>query len=161
MRGNEQWYALQTKLRMEKSTAENLIGRGYEAFVPLYLSRRKWADRIKTLEVPLFAGYIFSRFDPNRRLPVLTAPGVISIVGTRIGPVPVAVDELNAVKLLVDSKRNQLEPFPSLSHGEQVYVRTGAFTGLHGTLVHFKNSCRLVIAITLIHRAVAVEIDRV
>src|SRR6478672_7423848 len=159
MNAHEKWYAVRTKVRMEKSTGEILRGKGYETLVPVYVSRRRWADRVKNLEVPLFTGYIFCRFDPSNRLPILTTPGVVSVVSTRSGPVPVPTEEMTAVQTLVASNANQIEPAPCLTEGERVCVRSGIFTGLQGVLLHIKNACRLVIAITLIQRAVAVEID--
>jgi len=47
----------------------------------MYRSRRYWSDRVKELDLPLFPGYIFCRFDPLYRLPVLTSPGIASIIG--------------------------------------------------------------------------------
>src|ERR1700747_1680355 len=51
----EQWYALQLRTRFEKVVASHLRGKGYEEYLPTYRSRRHWSDRIKEIEVPLFA----------------------------------------------------------------------------------------------------------
>jgi len=64
------WFAIRTRPRWEKLVHQALEGKGYEAFLPLYKSRRRWCDRIKELEVPLFSGYLFCRLDLEaRRLP--------------------------------------------------------------------------------------------
>jgi transcriptional antiterminator RfaH len=160
MEERRNWYALRTKVRMEKSAGELLRGKGYDIFVPVYVSRRKWADRYKDLELPLFAGYIFCRFDATKRLPILTTPGVTAVVGTRSGPVPVPPEELIAVQAFVAYNTKQMQPVPCFTAGEKVCVRSGAFAGLQGILLQVKNEYRLVISITLIQRAVAVEIDR-
>ena len=160
MSTQQTWYALRTKIRMEKSTGELLKGMGYETFVPVYISRRKWADRIKDLELPLFAGYIFCRFDVTKRLPILTTPGVLSIVGTRCGPVPVPREELAAVQAFLTCNKSAIEPAPCFTTGERVHVHSGTFAGMDGVLLNVKNAYRLVIAVTLIQRAVAVEINR-
>src|SRR6185436_2955023 len=74
------WYALHVRSRFEKVVSRNLRGKGYEEFLPLYRRTSRWSDRIKEIELPLFPGYVFCRFDRNNRLPVLTVPGVNSVV---------------------------------------------------------------------------------
>jgi len=62
-------------------------GKGYEWFLPLLQSRRRWSDRVKEVDAPLFPGYLFCRFNPNDRLPILKTPGVTQIVGYNHVPI--------------------------------------------------------------------------
>src|SRR5664280_1383666 len=80
------WYALRIQSRLGSLASTTLRGKGYQEFFPLYRSRRRWSDRTKELELPLFPGYSFCQFDVNDRLPILTTPGVIGIVGA--GKIP-------------------------------------------------------------------------
>ena len=80
------WYALRIQSRLASFASTTLRGKGYQEFLPLYRSRRRWSDRTKELELPLFPGYLFCQFDVNDRLPILTTPGVIGIVG--FGKIP-------------------------------------------------------------------------
>jgi hypothetical protein len=64
------WFALQVRTRQEASVGDQLNGQGYERFLPLYKARKRWSDRIKEVETPLFPGYLFCRFDPRDRLPI-------------------------------------------------------------------------------------------
>lgn len=157
--GEKFWFALSTKRNREKHVAEILRGKGYEEFVPVYRSRRKWSDRYKEFELPLFPGYVFCRFEPGRRLPVLTTPGVVLVVGNGRVPVPVEDAEIEALKMLVKS-RLQLEPWPYLKVGERVVIENGALAGLEGILQDVRKSCRVVVSVDLLQRAVAVEVDR-
>src|SRR5579859_2892809 len=75
------WFALQVRMRHEALVTAHLNGKGYEWFLPLYKSRKRWSDRVKETELPLFPGYLFCRFDPQNRLPILKTPGVTQIVG--------------------------------------------------------------------------------
>ena len=75
------WFALQVRSRYEKTVASYLDGKGYEWFLPTYQARKRWSDRVKEVELALFPGYLFCRFDPQDRLPILKTPGMISIVG--------------------------------------------------------------------------------
>ncbi|PYV81621.1 MAG: hypothetical protein DMG05_29645, partial [Acidobacteria bacterium] len=57
-----QWFALVVRSQHEKMVASVLHSKGYEEFLPLYTVKRRWSDRIKQLELPLFPGYVFCRF---------------------------------------------------------------------------------------------------
>jgi transcription antitermination factor NusG len=153
------WYALQVHQRKEKLTAELLNLKGYEPFLPTYLLQRRWSDRIKTFDQPLFPGYLFCRLDPLVRLPILTTPGVISIVGAGREPIAIPETEVNAVWRIVESAASA-EPWPYLTCGESVRIAEGPLQGVDGILVTLKNSCRVVVSINLLQRSVAVEVDR-
>lgn len=65
------WFALRVKSRHEQIASTVLSGKGYESFLPSYRIRRRWTDRIKETDLPLFPGYVFCRMDTADRLPVL------------------------------------------------------------------------------------------
>ena len=73
------WFALTVAPRKEKVTAQTLRAEGFDEFLPLCSSTRRWSDRIKRLENPLFPGYVFCRFDLRDRQAVLKTPGVVSL----------------------------------------------------------------------------------
>ena len=156
---NRCWFALYVNVRRERVTACALKTRGFEEFLPLCTTRRRWSDRIKELEVPLFSRYLFCRFNVQDRHRVLTTPGVEYVVG--IGKVPVIVPdaEIAALEAVMKSGATaQLWPF--LQTGQWVRIEGGALAGLEGILLDFRGSRRLVISVTLLQRSVAVEIDR-
>src|ERR1035437_10166011 len=93
------WYALRVQSRLAGLVSTTLRGKGYEEFFPLYCSERRWSDRIKKIELPLFPGYLFCRFDvSDRLLPILSTPGVICIVGAGKTPIPIDDEEIEAVR---------------------------------------------------------------
>jgi transcription antitermination factor NusG len=155
---NESWFALHTKLNRERHVAEMLRGKGYEEFVPSYRARRKWADRYKETDLPLFPGYVFCRFDPFRRLPILVTPGVVQVVGNGRVPAPIDDSEIEAIRAAASS--SGVEPWPYLKVGERVRIESGPLTGLEGILQEVEKSCRIVISVSLLQRSVAVEVDR-
>lgn len=154
------WYALQIRAGQEKSVSAGLRGKGYEEFLPLYPTSRHWSDRVKKVDVPLFPGYVFCRFDPlDRLVPVVTTPGVIRIVSFGRTPIPVAEAEIDAVHRVVQSGL-AAEPWPFLSSGCRVAIERGPLTGLEGILTGFAGAHRLVVSVNLLQRSVAVQIDR-
>jgi transcription antitermination factor NusG len=155
----ERWYALWVRSRHEHTVAAQLNARQHEVFLPLFSARHKWADRWKTVSLPLFPGYVFSRFDVAKRSSVLSASGVIDIV--RIGTEPAEIDpaEIEAVQTVVKSSLFA-EPYPQLVKGQRVTVSGGPLNGVPGTLIEVRNSLRLVVSVELLNRSVSVEVDR-
>jgi transcription antitermination factor NusG len=153
------WYALHVRTRFEQTVARNLRAKGYEEFLPLYRRVHRWSDRTKEVELPLFPGYIFCKFDPQNRLPILLTPGVNGVVGIGRNLRPIDESELSAVRAVLKSG-SFCEPVPFIQIGQRVSVEYGPLAGIEGFVTMFKNSHRLVISVDLLQRSVAVEIDR-
>jgi transcription antitermination factor NusG len=152
------WYALQVRPRFEKIIATTLLNKGYEGFLPLYRHRSRWSDRIKEVQLPLFPGYLFCRFDINKRLPILVTPGVMHVVGIGKTPHPVDDAEIAALQAIVISGL-QAEPRSYLNIGEKVRIEIGPLAGVEGILLAMKGSNRLVVSVSLLQRSVSVEIN--
>jgi len=158
--GNERWYAVRVQSKYELLASDTLLGKGYEVLLPLYKSVRRWSDRMKTLERPLFPGYLFCRFDMGgRRLPILTTPGVFGIVGAGRTPIPIDDEEITALQLMLRSGLAP-EPWPYLTVGSRVLIERGPLAGLEGIVVANRNRWRVVVSVALLQRSVAAEIDR-
>jgi hypothetical protein len=135
------WFAIQVRTGTEKTSTAVLQYKGYECFLPLSKSRRRWSDRIKQLDVALFPGYLFCRFDPNHRLPVLMVPGVIAAL-QRVG-----INGLPA------------QPWPYSKVGKMARIEYGPLRGLTGIVFQVKSEIKLVLSVCLLQRSVAVEVD--
>jgi transcription antitermination factor NusG len=155
---NLEWYAIRVRSRFERSVSEQLEQKGYEYFLPMYWSRRLWSDRVKVLQLPLFGGYLFCRFDVQQRLPILQTPGVVNIVGNGKVPLPVDTIQLENIRAAANSGQN-VQPWPRLDLGERVRVEFGPLRGIEGTLLRYKSASQLILAIDLMQRAIAVEVD--
>jgi transcription antitermination factor NusG len=153
------WYALTVKPNHERAAAQALESKELETFVPMYRSRRRWSDRIKELELPLFAGYVFCRFRSAERARILSTPGVNSVVGFGNRPAPVDDGEIRAVRTLVASGL-PVGPWPFLRVGERVRVNAGPLCGVEGILTQVKDAWRVVVSIELLQRSIAAEVDR-
>jgi transcription antitermination factor NusG len=156
---NLSWYALQIQSKLAGLASATLCGKGYETFLPLYRSSHRWSDRVKQLDLPLFPGYLFCRFDVGRRLPILTTPGVISVVGAGKTPISVDEEEIEAVRAILRSGL-AAQPWPFLGVGSKVYIEHGPLTGVEGIVTNTDKVYRLVVSVSLLQRSVAVEIDR-
>ena len=155
----ESWYALHVKPRFEKYVTGQLSEKGYETLLPSYVSKRKWSDRVKTLSLPLFPGYVFCRFNVHARLPILVTPGVMAVVGVGKCPIAIEEEEIVVIQRVIDSGL-PTQRWPYLNCGEKVRVEAGPLEGLTGIVVRMKGCDRLVVSVTLLMRSVSVEIDR-
>jgi transcription antitermination factor NusG len=161
MRGHAEdsaWHALYTRHQHEKAIAHALSNKGFEVFLPLYSATRRWKDRNKQLLLPLFPCYVFLRGGLERRLDILTTPGVHMLVTTGGHPAAVPGEEICAVRQLVE-KAVRVEPHPFLRSGDRVRVRSGPLMGVDGILVRKKNLFRLVVSVEILGKSAAAEVD--
>jgi transcription antitermination factor NusG len=152
------WYAIHTRSRHEKMVRDQFEAKGIIHLLPLHRKRSRWKDRVKTIEVPLFAGYIFGHFALQDKLQVLTTVGVVRLVGINGTPLPVPEDQIDAVRTMFE-QRLPYDPHPYLTEGMRVRVKSGPLVGTEGVLVSKKRHYRLVISVDLIQKSVAVDID--
>ena len=153
-----QWFALRVRSNFERPVSDLLQAKGVEEFLPTYRSRRMWSDRIRHLDLPLFPGYVFCRIPVEARGLVLATTGVVNIVGVRQQPLPIAEEEIAGVRKMIESSA-AVKPWPYIRIGQRVRVHSGSLAGVEGILLRIKDSCRLVISVTLLGRSVATEID--
>jgi transcriptional antiterminator NusG len=153
------WYAIQAKSSREKTASLLLGNAGYECLVPTSKYMRRWSDRMKEVEVPLFPGYFFCRMNPHNRLPVLMTPGVIQIVGVGKTPIPVEEEEIAAIQRVGKSGLPTM-PWPYLEVGHVVRIEEGPLRGLTGIVLKIKSGVKLVLSVSLLQRSMAVEIER-
>jgi transcription antitermination factor NusG len=152
------WFALHVHARKESFVASQLENQGIECFLPRYKSLRKWSDRMKEVELPLFPSYLFSRFDFQNRRPIVTTSGILQIVGNGRIAIPIADEEISAIQAAVRSGLPH-QPWPFIEVGERVRVTYGTLAGLEGILVNFKGDHRVVLSVSLLQRSVALEVE--
>jgi transcription antitermination factor NusG len=153
------WFAIRVRPRYEKQVAESLESKGINTLLPFYLARRRWSDRVKQIELPLFDGYLFCQTNPDVRMPVLVTPGVIHFVGSGNIPIPIEQHEIEAIQKVVRAGA-AARPWPFLRHGDRVRVDEGPLRNLEGILVRNDGGEQVVISVTLLQRSMAVQVDR-
>ena len=153
----QHWYALRTRSRHEKVTSAYLERRGFEVFLPLVDRIRQWKDRRVHVQFPLFPGYCFIRCCAGHHQQVKMAAGVVEVLGVAGRPVPVPVEEVEAVRRLVTSIL-PVDPHPTLEPGKPVEVIRGPLAGLRGVLIRKGPRARLLVGISLLRQGASVDI---
>jgi transcription antitermination factor NusG len=154
-----QWFGLRTRSNYEKTSSLVLESKGYDQYLPLYRTKRRWSDRVVEAELPLFPGYLFCRFDAKQRLPILTTPGVVSILCFGREPAPVPETEIEAIRAVLRSGF-PVESCAYLHEGQRIRISRGSLEGIEGILMRKKKDWRIVVSITILQRSVSVEVDR-
>lgn len=110
------------------------------------------------LSLPLFPCYVFVRGSLDRKLQVVTTPGVHMILyhGEQLAVIP--DDEIQAIRSVIDGNLHA-EPHPFLKCGDRVRVIRGSLQGVEGLLTRKKNLFRLVLSVSMLAQSVSVEID--
>jgi transcription termination/antitermination protein NusG len=152
------WYAVYTCSNREKKVAEEISQRGIENYLPTYRAARRWSDRRIQLDMPLFQGYLFVHFDLSDRLKVLQVPGVVRLVGFGGLPAPLPDQQIESLRGGLNSTL-RAEPHPFLVVGRRVRIKRGPLAGMTGVLLKRKRQFRVVISVSLIQRAMAIDTD--
>jgi transcription antitermination factor NusG len=147
MLGSDQkWYVVYTKPRWEKKAYHLLIAAGIEAYCPLNKKKKKWSDRIKWVEEPLFKSYIFVKVADDQRSEVRMVDGVVNYVYWLGKPAIVKEKEIETIrKFLNDYEEVQALPI-DLSADTPVTIRQGIFMDREAKVLKvINNKVRVII----------------
>jgi transcriptional antiterminator RfaH len=153
-----EWFAVHVVARRELAVAASLREKGYDEFVPTQVERgrRSHAQRVVR---PVFPGYVFCRMDASiAQAKICTTPGFIRIVSFGQRPLPIAAAEVESIRLAL-AAGCYLQPTAFYQAGDLVSVVNGPLAGVEGRLVRQTMPETLVLSVTLLQRAVSVQID--
>ena len=155
---NKQWIVVRAKPRSEKVVYKELVSKNIEAYLPLLKERRKWSDRKKWVEFPLFSSYLFARIDIKNSIFVLQTQGVNTIIkfGEKIAVVQ--DDVIKAMRLAIEGGY-QLESTEYFVEGNLVEGIAGPMKGVSGIVARLKGQSRLIIKIDAIQQALSIQIE--
>jgi len=154
------WYALYVKHQHEKNVSALLSNKGFEVFLPLYKTTRRWKDRSKSVCLPLFPCYMFLRGNLDRKLDILRTPGVFWLVENDGRACQIPDSEIDSVRKITEtSLAVEPHPYSNLKDGDFVRIRSGPLAGIQGVLTYLKNRYRVVLSVEVLRKAVAVEVD--
>jgi transcription antitermination factor NusG len=153
----ENWHVAYTMPRSEQKAYDLLRRLDITAFYPVQSVLRKWSDRIKRLELPLFPNYIFVRVSPQRRYEVTGVEGVVRYVCFNGKPAIVPAGIVESLKKMSGSVMEvDQDPFHTI--GMPVVICEGPFTGVKGYLLKKNGRARLQIRVETLQRTVSIEI---
>ena len=157
---NKDWYVLQTRSRHEKKTHALLTRFNIESYLPLVSRKKKWSDRIKIVEEPIFSGYMFVRFQEINRYQILNTPGVVRFVSFNGEYATIDSKEIDAIKALSAFETEKLVVDSTFFPGEEVLISFGLFKGINAKLVSYKGKDKILLEVKAIGKGVLLEIGK-
>jgi len=153
------WYAFRVRPRHEKLVSMSLRGKGYEEFLPLTKSKRKWADRSPIIEMPLFPGYIFCDTERTEIGKIRCTRGILDVIRAGSMPLPANRAEIEGLRKATKAEL-ELESLPYIdpSTAGRLRIISGPLSGLDGILVQVRGKERLILSVDLLCRSVLVEV---
>ena len=133
------WYAVYTRPRWEKKVAVLLLEKGIESYCPLNKVRRKWSDRIKTIEEPLFKSYVFVKVAEEDKTDVRMTPGVVNFVYWDGKPAIIKEREIQAIRRFLDEHQSVEVMKMDIRPEERVKVVSGPMMDQEGKVLEVRN----------------------
>jgi len=152
------WYAVYTHPRAEKQVYTRLQEIPIETFLPLWKTYRKWSDRKKLVEKPLLSSYVFVRVARKEFPKVYNANGVVKFVSFEGQPVSIPQNQIDNLRLLVNSDAEIQVTSEKFAQGDQVEVISGSLTGLTGELIKVGGKKRVIVRIDKLDQNIVLTI---
>ncbi len=136
---SNKWLAVYTKPRWEKKVSQLLTDKGVESYCPLNKVRRKWSDRVKVVEEPLFKSYVFVKVANEEKINVRMTNGVINFVYWQGKPAVIRDKEINVIKRFLNEYENvELRPM-ELKVNQRVIITTGPLMDHEGSVLDLRH----------------------
>ena len=156
---SRKWLAIYSRPRWEKKVAQLLSEKGLESYCPLNKVRRKWSDRVKLVEEPLFKSYIFVKVNDEDRTEVRMTPGVINFVYWDGKPAVVKEKEINTIKNFLNEYENvEVKPM-TVALNQRVKITAGPLMDQEGEVIGV-NRKTVKVAIDSLGYVLVAYIDR-
>lgn len=152
------WYAVYTNPRAEKLVHGRLEEINIEVFLPLQKTYRQWSDRKKLVEKPLLSSYVFVKVIPRQFPFVYMTPGVVKFVSFEGQPVPIPQNQIDNLRLLIDSDAEIEVTKENLEKGDNVKVMRGSLEGLKGELISYGGKKRVIVRIDRLDQNIIITI---
>ena len=158
------WHALYVKSRTEKKVLSQLEDNGFQAYLPLVTQVKKWSDRKKKVEEPLFKSYVFVYSNEKEYIPILNIYGVVRFVSFERKAVVVPENQILAIKKFVNDyekgEEYKLMNNEDLKEGQMVRIISGPCKGLTGRLETICNKRHLIVFIEVVGQYIPVHLPR-
>ena len=136
-----------------------LLHKGVESYCPLNKVRRKWSDRIKLVEEPLFKSYVFVKIAEDDRTAVRMTDGVINFVYWDGKPAIIKEKEIQTIKRFLDEHQNVEAIKMDLKPDQRVRVAAGPLMDQEGKIIEVKHKVARV-AIDSLGYILIADIDK-
>jgi transcription antitermination factor NusG len=135
----KKWLAVYTRPRWEKKVNKLFLEKGLESYCPLNKVRRKWSDRIKLVEEPLFKSYVFVKVNEDDRSLVRMTNGAINFVYWNGKPAVIRDREITAIRRFLDEYENVEARPVELKLDQRVRITNGTLMDQEGKVLDLRH----------------------
>ncbi len=156
------WYVVQTRHQMETLAARELCNQDFDVFLPRYLRKRRHARKATMVAAPLFPGYLFVSFDPERQRwrSINGTYGVSRLIAGQDGPLPIAASVVVGLRVRLDARGFiPMALRPDFAAGDVLRIRSGSFAEALGLFDGFRDQDRVAVLLDLLGGKVRVLLD--
>ncbi|HWB24579.1 MAG TPA: UpxY family transcription antiterminator [Chitinophagaceae bacterium] len=159
MKEERNWFAAYTKPRWEKKVDGILTKKGIISWCPLQKVEKKWSDRKKIIEEPLFRSYVFVNIADDERLSVLQTDGVINFVHYLGKPAIIKNEEIELIRSYLLEKNSTISilPLQSFRENDKVVIKQGIFMDNTGTVLRAAGNKKIYVRLESLGQVMVVE----
>lgn len=152
------WFAAYVKHQHEQKVAFLLERSGVNVYLPQREVVRRWKDRSKKLQQPLFPGYVFLCSDLRDKFRILNTPGLFFLVENGGRPCPIPAYEMAWMRRVTEYGVG-VQPYAYPCAGDLVRICQGPLAGVTGVLTRFKNQYRVILTVELLQKALSIDVE--
>jgi transcription antitermination factor NusG len=153
------WFPLHVRARHERTIRDEMMKQGYEVYLPMVKKRRRWSDRYKIIESPLFSGYLFVRMDRRLKYYVLEIPGVQGFIIFKGEMAHVPDFQIDFIQRMLERPETFDVVNKIIKTGHRVRIISGPFIGMKGIVKDLKNKSRFYVTIDHIQHTLSIEVS--
>ncbi|MEA5141163.1 UpxY family transcription antiterminator [Arcicella rigui] len=153
------WFVLYTKSNNEKKVAERLSAINIDVYCPTIRTERKWSDRIKVVEVPLFKSFCFVNLDEKDRAKVFTIPGVVRYLFWLNKPAVVQQKEIDTIRELLNSFNHNLIKVETFKINESILINSGVFEGKEAIVLSYQGK-KIMVKIDSLDMYISIDLTK-
>jgi len=153
-----QWYVAYTYSRSEKKIDTRIRQLGIQSFLPLQKVKRKWSDRFKFVEVPLFPSYVFVNTTEDKIPQLKSIDGIATFLSFENKLAVVKEDEIDLIRKVIQGKMDVEVVSETFVKGQKVEVQSGPFAGLTGTLIKEQGKKRFIVEFNNLNQHLSIDI---
>jgi transcriptional antiterminator RfaH len=154
----KKWYAIYTRPRFEKKAVRYLEERHINSYLPLVKTLRKWSDRNKLVELPLFASYVFVKVDNTEYPHVLNGPGIVRYVCFEGKAVEIPESQIENIRWILSTDVKTEVVDESIPQGSLIEIIKGPLIGLRAEMITYNNKSRILVRLDQFEKSVEIQV---
>lgn len=153
------WHLLYTRPHQEAKVSGQLLDKEIRTYLPVMKEKRKWSDRIKTIQVPIFPSYLFVYLNNSQEFYEGTkADGSCYYVrfGTRVARM--SEEGIGQIRMIEANGINMEVAENIFQAGQVLAIQNGPLSGMTCEVIQHKGRNRILVRVSIINRSILADL---